>query len=179
MTEGRHRTVIGRLVILAATCLFAVTFRIAGCSDVPARGVGGGTVIEVVRRTGESRFIHLHGSATIRGVLDVAGIEATIRLDRELKSGDAVFEVARDSWRTGLMNGRNLLLFGLPVPVNLADVSDLVAIDGIGPARAAAIVADRDSRGPFLQSADLARVKGIGPVTAAKISPWMSFEIDR
>lgn len=45
--------------------------------------------------------------------------------------------------------------------VNLATVADLVTLPGIGPAKASAIVAFRDSVGPFRQLEDLRRVPGI------------------
>ena len=40
-------------------------------------------------------------------------------------------------------------------------MADLVALPGIGPSKAAAIVAFRDSVGPFRQLEDLRRVPGI------------------
>jgi competence ComEA-like helix-hairpin-helix protein len=47
------------------------------------------------------------------------------------------------------------------VDINLATVADLVALPGIGPTRARAIVAFRDSAGPFRQMQDVRRVPGI------------------
>lgn len=50
-----------------------------------------------------------------------------------------------------------------PVNINTADAETLAAeLDGIGLARAEAIVQDRQSNGPFDQPEDLSRVKGIG-----------------
>jgi competence protein ComEA len=48
-----------------------------------------------------------------------------------------------------------------PVDLNSATASELDALPGIGPAKARAIVAFRDSAGPFRQVADLRRVPGI------------------
>lgn len=59
---------------------------------------------------------------------------------------------------------------GGPLDVNRADAASLEALPGIGPVLAAAIVGDREARGPFRSTADLARVKGIGPVTVARLS---------
>ena len=53
------------------------------------------------------------------------------------------------------------------VDVNTADVATLAALPGVGADRAAAIVADRDLRGPFPSCDDLVRVDGIGPATVA------------
>jgi len=57
-------------------------------------------------------------------------------------------------------------LVGLPIDPNLADAATLETLPGIGPARAAAIVAER-SRGRFARVEDLTRVPGIGPRTLA------------
>jgi len=50
-----------------------------------------------------------------------------------------------------------------PVNINTADAQTLAAeLDGIGMARAEAIVADRERNGAFKSASDLARVKGVG-----------------
>jgi competence protein ComEA len=48
-----------------------------------------------------------------------------------------------------------------PVDINRAGVPDLVGLPGIGAVRARAIIAFRDSVGPFRQLDDLKRVPGI------------------
>ncbi len=54
-------------------------------------------------------------------------------------------------------------VFAAPVDINTADVSTLAAeLSGIGAAKAAAIVAYRESNGPFKRLEDLIQVKGIG-----------------
>ena len=56
----------------------------------------------------------------------------------------------------------SLLLAG-PVNINTATVEMLAAeLTGVGPAIAAAIVADRELNGEFSSAEALARVKGIG-----------------
>ncbi len=65
--------------------------------------------------------------------------------------------------------GRLRLLLGLPIPLGTAGASDLQALPGIGPVRAAAIVADRERRGAFARLAELERVPGIGPVTLGRL----------
>lgn len=53
-----------------------------------------------------------------------------------------------------------------PVNVNTADAATLAhSLDGIGPAKAAAIVAYREEHGPFKTIDDLSHVKGFGPAT--------------
>jgi competence protein ComEA len=49
------------------------------------------------------------------------------------------------------------------VNVNTASAQELEALPGVGPATAAAIIAERESNGPFTVIDDLDRVQGIGP----------------
>lgn len=53
-----------------------------------------------------------------------------------------------------------------PVNINTADADTLTAeLKGIGPKKAAAIVAHREQHGPFTSPYDLTAVKGIGEKT--------------
>ncbi|HEX9729221.1 MAG TPA: ComEA family DNA-binding protein [Gemmatimonadales bacterium] len=56
-----------------------------------------------------------------------------------------------------------------PVPINRASAEQLVALPGIGPALAAAIVEERRSGGPFRSLDDLARVPGLGATRIARL----------
>jgi competence protein ComEA len=49
------------------------------------------------------------------------------------------------------------------VDVNVAAIAELDELPGVGPATAAAIVAERERNGPFVGVDDLDRVPGIGP----------------
>lgn len=50
-----------------------------------------------------------------------------------------------------------------PVNVNTADAATIAkALDGIGPAKAAAIVAWRDEHGPFKSVDEVGQIKGVG-----------------
>jgi len=56
-----------------------------------------------------------------------------------------------------------------PVNVNSADANTLAhELSGVGPARAAAIVAYRDANGPFKAPEDLIKVKGVGEQVVEK-----------
>jgi competence protein ComEA len=48
------------------------------------------------------------------------------------------------------------------VDINRADATQLETLNGIGPAKAAAIIEYREANGPFATVEDLANVKGIG-----------------
>lgn len=56
-----------------------------------------------------------------------------------------------------------------PIDVNRAAAAELEVLPGVGPATAAAIVAERERNGPFLDVDDLDRVPGIGPAKLASI----------
>ena len=60
---------------------------------------------------------------------------------------------------------------GSPPRLNLnsASVSELDELPGIGPARAAAILQEREARGPFTSVEDLSRVPGLGPSAIARL----------
>jgi competence protein ComEA len=72
------------------------------------------------------------------------------------------------------VRGPARVLFGLGLDPNSADAAALEALPGVGPARAAAIVAAR-AHGDYRSLADLGRVPGIGPVTLRRAAPWLSF----
>jgi competence protein ComEA len=54
--------------------------------------------------------------------------------------------------------------------VNRASAAELETLPGIGPAKAAAIVSDRERNGPFRVPGDLRRVSGIGEATFQRIA---------
>lgn len=60
---------------------------------------------------------------------------------------------------------------GFKIGLNSATANDLSTLPGIGPARATAIVAYRESHGPFASIEALTSVPGIGPATVDKLRP--------
>ena len=65
------------------------------------------------------------------------------------------------------------LLFGEPLDLNRASAESLEVLPGIGPARARAIVEEREGRS-FRRVEDLGAVHGIGPRTIAGLKGWVS-----
>lgn len=55
------------------------------------------------------------------------------------------------------------------VDINTASAKELEKLNGIGPAKALAIVTYRDKNGPFKSVDDLTKVEGIGAKTLADI----------
>ncbi|MEC7242590.1 MAG: helix-hairpin-helix domain-containing protein [Myxococcota bacterium] len=73
----------------------------------------------------------------------------------------------------------DLLVFGLPLPLNEVDAEALQALPGIGPVRSARILADRAENGPFPSLDALTRVSGIGPKTLESLRPFLAVESAR
>lgn len=56
-----------------------------------------------------------------------------------------------------------------PVNINKADAATIASsLDGVGPAKAKAIVAWREAHGPFKNLDELTQVKGMGQATIAR-----------
>ncbi|HET6433729.1 ComEA family DNA-binding protein [Dyella sp.] len=63
-----------------------------------------------------------------------------------------------------------------PVNINKADAATISrSLDGVGPAKAKAIVAWREAHGPFKSVDDLAQVKGMGPATLKRNTDAIQF----
>jgi competence protein ComEA len=58
---------------------------------------------------------------------------------------------------------------------NRASAAELGLLPGLGPARVAALLAERERRGGFLVAEDLLSVPGIGPRTLEQLAPLLAF----
>ena len=58
-----------------------------------------------------------------------------------------------------------LVGFAAEININSADLASLQQLQGVGPAKAQAIVDYREANGPFTTVDDLSAVSGIGPRT--------------
>ena len=65
---------------------------------------------------------------------------------------------------------------GSRVNINTADATTLDTLPGVGPSRAAAILAHRKKNGPFKTCESLIDIYGIGPKTVANIRPLCTTE---
>ncbi len=61
-----------------------------------------------------------------------------------------------------------------PLNINTASASELDALPGIGPSKAAAILRYREEHGPFTRTEDLTRVPGFGPALISRLGPRIS-----
>jgi competence protein ComEA len=67
-----------------------------------------------------------------------------------------------------------------PVNVNTADAKTLAReLDGVGMAKAEAIVSYREKNGPFKSASDLARVKGLGKKIIEQNRSNLRFEAEK
>lgn len=96
------------------------------------------------------------------------------RCDAPRQVGEGVGRIARVACggRGAPLRGATRLLFGLKLDLNCAGAEAFEALPGIGPARAAAIVRERNRR-PFGASTELARVRGIGHATVRSLEAWL------
>ncbi|WP_299236577.1 ComEA family DNA-binding protein [uncultured Halomonas sp.] len=62
-----------------------------------------------------------------------------------------------------------------PININTASAELLTELPGIGPSKAAAIVEDRETNGPYESAQDLTRVSGIGDGTVANLEDQVTF----
>lgn len=59
--------------------------------------------------------------------------------------------------------------WGLPVDLNEADLATLVAVRGVGPSLAAALLAAREAHGGFRSWREVDAVRGVGPALLARL----------
>ncbi|QEY25114.1 ComEA family DNA-binding protein [Neisseria zalophi] len=69
----------------------------------------------------------------------------------------------------GIWAALSVTMAAAAVNINTAGAEELAELPGIGPSKAAAIVAYRDENGAFKSVAELKNVKGIGDGILAKV----------
>lgn len=109
--------------------------------------------------------------ATVHAAIRAAGGEPGAIRDAPVPAGHRVVVeggVAR------IERPSDPVLVSIPVDPNTAAVHELAAIPGVSDAVAAAIVADRERRGPFRDLEDLRRVDGLRAVTLDAMEPFLA-----
>jgi competence protein ComEA len=96
----------------------------------------------------------------------------------EARGGHSAAVACRPGPGAGPLRGPALLLFGRPLDPNRADAAALAALPGIGPARAEAIVRERELR-PFRRARELDRVPGLGPRTLERLAGKLAVDEER
>jgi competence protein ComEA len=80
---------------------------------------------------------------------------------------------AGDPGPVRVLGGAERLALGRPLDLNRATAVDLSGVPGLSLRLGEAVVADRESRGPFERVEDLVRVKGVGPARLARAQPFL------
>jgi len=107
------------------------------------------------------------------GALPDARLER-VNLARVLTDGEQIHvpRVGEDAPPPGVAASQGILPDGR-IDLNRATAAELETLPGVGPARAAAIIAAREER-PFTVPGDLRRVSGIGEATFQRLAPLIA-----
>ena len=81
--------------------------------------------------------------------------------------------ISQTQMRTPVQGNQYSTLPAWRIDLDRAGPDELAALPGIGPALAAAIVKDRNMRGPFQTLSGLDRVRGVGPAILSQIKPFV------
>lgn len=113
--------------------------------------------LDAVPGIGPSTLANLDGKVEFGdGVVAPTAQMGAIELPSEAVAGPAVRLPAASS-------------SGSRVNINSASQGELETLPGVGPAKALAIVGEREANGDFASCDDLVRVNGIGPATVANL----------
>ena len=116
----------------------------------------------------------------LAGAVSIAGVEpgdpTPVALVADASGCRLDHPGAAGSCRCAELTGLQRRLFGWPIPLNQAAPEDLSVLPGIGPVRAARLVAERERRGGFDRIEELLRVRGVGPhsVEALRTAVFLS-----
>ena len=157
---------------LSALLIICAGFLWARRHWFPSRANNEGLVVEVRGNVSKPGFYALQ-EPTLHEALITAGETTEGYVDAELNPGT---RIVIDDGSVHLESMDELMVFSLPINVNQASEVALQTIPGIGATKAAAIVSDRVSFGPFSTIDDLERVHGIGPVTVDKMRPFVAVQ---
>jgi competence protein ComEA len=115
-------------------------------------------------------------AATQPGATDreAAGAHTRCAPPRESEAYDGRTLRVRCDGAGGAQPGPARVLNGPGIDPNEADAATLEVLPGIGPARAAAVIAGR-ADAPYTEARDLLRVRGIGRVTLRRAADWLVF----
>jgi len=124
------------------------------------------------------------------GFAALASAAEFVLIDERATPCATLVEVEADDWGTrrarcdsgavgaSPLRGVARLVNGDRIDLEHAPAAWLEALPGIGPARAAAILRERDTR-PFVRIEDLERVPGIGPITRERLAEFVRVGSDQ
>ena len=156
-------------VALCVVCLFTAAPAWAGVNINTAStaelqsltGIGPSKAAAIVAyRTENGAFATIDSLQAVPGI-GVKTVES-VRPDAEVGDGSTVVKGQTAASSGGAPAGN-------AVNINTASASQLDIMPGIGPSKAAAIIADRDAKGPFSSCEELSRVTGVGSKTVSQL----------
>lgn len=163
----------GRVLAMCALLLAAAGLLWARRATAPVAAPVVDIVVEVRGDVPAPGFHALPAPVSLADALAAAGARVDAVPDATLEGGARVV-VEDGGVRLETMDA--LLVVGLPIDVNRAGATALEAVPGLGPARSAAIVAEREAGGPYADVDALTRVRGIGPATVERVRPFLAAE---
>jgi competence protein ComEA len=129
-------------------------------------GIGPSKAAAIIQyRTDNGPFASVDELQKVPGI--GAKTVASLRAEAEVGDGQTVAKGAPASGGSSSSAAPS----GNAVNINSANAAQLDALPGIGPSKAAAIIADRDAKGAFSSCDELSRVTGVGAKTVAQIKP--------
>lgn len=155
------------LVTLAPLTSWAgVNVNTASTSELESLpGIGPSKAAAIVaHRTDNGPFTSVDALTSVPGI----GAKTVESLRSEAEVGDGT-TVTKGAGSSAASDGGTSSASA--VNINTASAGQLDSLPGIGPSKAAAIVADRDSKGTFASCDELSRVTGVGAKTVAQIKP--------
>ncbi len=180
----------GWLYGLAALVLGVLAWRAMGDDVPPDRPAAASTVSrrpQVPRVT----LVHVAGAVKRPGVYPVGGDSRVIQAVRLAGGPTRAADMSRVNLAAPLADGQQVVIPSRaagggggaasasgsapagPVSLSSATQADLEALDGVGPALAARIIAWRDTHGGFASVDQLDEVPGIGPARMQALRPLL------
>jgi competence protein ComEA len=159
------------------------TVAVAGATSTPLESQidgppsGGFVVIHVAGAVGRPGLVTLPTSARVADAITAAGGPASdadldvLNLAAPVADGSRVYVPRRGEavpQVEGSVGGAGHTQVQIPLDLNHANAAQLEELPGVGPATAAAIVAHRETNGPFRSVDDLLDVRGIGEAKLAQ-----------
>ncbi len=179
----------GGTVATTATTIGIAAFATTSTSSVPPTTVPPDVVVDVAGAVRQPGPVRVAADARVQGAIAAAGgVTADADLDRvdraaPLRDGERIYVPRRGQTEVpqvvggsgdgsaGAPSSTGGDATAQPIDINAATADELIALPGVGPATAQAIIDYRSAHGRFGRVEDLLDVRGIGPAKFATLRP--------